>query len=127
MTPQLSIYRRKYESATSNFNMKKTKDFCIAIAKTWELGHIDVLSPRVQYKLREDIYISFSAIIWIIVHKIEKVSERIEILDFLKQQAPDLWFGNGAKQKLESYLYRYFPQLYIHLRYLHAIICRKVI
>lgn len=33
------------------------------------------------------------------------LQDRIDIIDFLKRQAPDLWFGNGSKQKLESYMY----------------------
>ena len=122
----LNIYRKgRAEAATTSFNKKKTKDFCIAIAKTWELTHLNGLSPQVQNKLREDIYASFSMIIWILVHQIKKTSDRVDLIDFLKQQAPNLWFKNGAKQKLESCLYRYFPHLLIHLRCIYDTICRK--
>lgn len=121
----LNIYRKGHESATSSFNKKKVKDFCIAIAKTWELTRLDNLTPQTKDKLREDIYTSFSMIIWVTVHKIKKLSERIEIIDFFKVQAPDLWFNNGIKQKLESYMYRYLPHWLIHLRYFYATICRK--
>lgn len=116
----LNIYRKGHESATSNFTIKKTKDFCTALAKTWELRHLDGLSPKVQYKLREDIYTSFSAIRWIIIHKIKKASERIEIIGFLKQQVPDLWFCNGTKQKIDSILFRYMPRLFIHFHCCYA-------
>ncbi len=115
----LNIYRKGHESATFSFNIKKTKDFCTAVAKTWELTHLDGISSRAQNKLREDIYTSFSMIIWIIIHKIDKESDRIEIIDFLKRQAPDLWFRNGVKQELESYMYRYVPHLLIYLRYIY--------
>ena len=121
----LNIYRKGHESATFSFNIKKTKDFCTAVAKTWELTHLDGISSRAQNKLREDIYTSFSMIIWIIIHKIDKESDRIEIIDFLKRQAPDLWFRNGVKQELESYMYRYVPHLLIHLRYIYETICKK--
>ncbi|MBO7045443.1 MAG: glycosyltransferase [Prevotella sp.] len=121
----LNIYRKGHESATYSFNIKKAKDFCTAIAKTWELTRLEYLSPQIQEKLREDVYTSFSMIIWITVHKIKKQSERIEIIDFLKYQAPDLWFRNGTKQKLESYMYHYLPHWFIHLRYFYATICRK--
>lgn len=123
----LNIYRKGHESATFSFNIKKTKDFCTAVAKTWELTHLDGISSRAQNKLREDIYTSFSMIIWIIIHKIDKESDRIEIIDFLKRQAPDLWFRNGVKQELESYMYRYVPHLLIHLRYIYETICKKII
>ena len=64
----LNIYRKGHESATFSFNPKKAKDFCTAIAKTWELTRLEGLSPQVQNKLREDIYASFSMVIWIIIH-----------------------------------------------------------
>ncbi len=121
----LNIYRKGHESATFSFNIKKTKDFCTAVAKTWELTHLDGISSKAQNKLREDIYTSFSMIIWIIINKIDKESDRIEIIDFLKRQAPDLWFRNGVKQELESYMYRYAPHLLIHLRYIYETICKK--
>ena len=121
----LNIYRRGHESATFSFNVNKMKDFCTAIGKTWELTHLDGLSSQVQYKLREDVYTSFSAIIWILTHKIKKTSDRIVIIDFLKQQSPHLWFKNGKKQKLESYMFLYFPHLFIRLRYLYDTIFRK--
>ena len=121
----LNIYRRGHDSATFSFNKKKAKDFCTAIAKTWELTHLDGLSPKVQNKLQEDVYTSFSAVLWIITHKIDKSSDRIEIFDFLKQQAPDLYFRNGAKQKIDSFMYRHLPHLFIRLRYIYDTICRK--
>lgn len=118
----LNIYRRGHESATFSFNLKKVKDFCTAIAKTWELTRLDGLSLKVQDKLQEDVYTSFSMMTWITVHKLKKMSERIEVIDFLRQQAPDLWFRNGLVRKLTSVLYRFFPHLFVHLRYLYAIV-----
>lgn len=117
----LNIYRRGHESATFSFNKKKEMDFCTAIAKTWELTYIDGLSTEVQNKLRDDIYISFSMMI-LKLRSIKNVSDRIDIIDFLKKQAPDLCFSNVTKQKLVSFMYRYLPHSYIHIRYLYAII-----
>lgn len=117
----LNIYRKGHDSATFSFNKKKTKDFCIAIAKTWELTQVEGLSTNVQKKLQENVYASFTTVIWIIVHQIEKASDRIDIINFLKQQAPDLWFNNGTKQKIESYLYRYAPHCFVHLNFLYTI------
>ena len=121
----LNIYRKGHESATYSFNKKKTKDFCIAIAKTWELTQLEEISIKIQKRLRDNIYISFSTVIWIIVHKIEKTSDRIDIINFLKQQAPDLWFKNGTKQILESFLYRYQPYLLLFLKCIYAKIFQK--
>lgn len=121
----LNIYRKGHESATFSFNKKKAKDFCTAIAKTWELTRLDGLSLKIQNKLQEDVYTSFSAVLWIITHKINKSSDRIEIFDFLKQQAPDLCFRNGTKQKIDSFMYRHLPHLFIHLRFFYDTICQK--
>lgn len=121
----LNIYRKGHESATRSFNEKKARDFCTAIAKTWELTRLEGLSPAQEEKLREDVYASFSMIIWIAVHKIEKASERTAIINYLKHQVPDLWFTNGIKQRLESFLYRYLPHLLINMHYLYAVIFRK--
>lgn len=116
----LNIYRRGHESATSSFNIKKLKDFSIALAKTWELTRLDGLSSSTQYKLRQNVYNSFSLLVWITTNQIKNASERKEVLDFLKQQAPDLWFSNGKKQRIVSFLYKYLPHTYIHIRYLYA-------
>ena len=125
-TPWLmTIYRKGHESATFSFNLRKIKIFSIAIAKTWELTHLRGLSSKVQDKLRDDIYISFSLMIWLTIHKLNNESDRIEAIDFMKKQAPDLWFTNGIKQQFESYMYRYLPHLYIHLWYIYTVICRR--
>ena len=116
----LNIYRRGHESATSSFNIKKLKDFSIALAKTWELTRLEGLSSSTQFKLRQNVYNSFSLIAWITTNQIKNASERKEVLDFLKQQAPDLSFNNGRKQKIVSFLYKHLPHTYIHIRYLYA-------
>ena len=114
----LNIYRKGHESSTFSFNKKKTKDFCIAIAKTWELTHLEGLSPQVQDKLKTDVYASFSMMIWITAHIIKNHSDRKEIIDFMRQLTPDLWFNKGIKQKIGSLIYRYMPYWYFYLRYL---------
>lgn len=121
----LNIYRKGHESATFSYTTKKAKDFCTAIAKTWELTHLDGLSSQIQHKLREDVYVSFSALIWIITHKIDNISDKNDIIDFLKQQAPDLWFSNGPRQIFTSFLYRHLPHFFIHLNNYYAIICKQ--
>lgn len=116
----LNIYRIGHESTTSSFNKKKALDFCIVIAKTWELTRLEGLPQIVQNKLIEDIHTSFAVMICSTVHDIEKASDRIDIVEFLRKQAPDLSFRNGFKQKIVSFLFRKRPSLYIHSRYLYA-------
>ena len=116
----LNIYRTGHESATFSFSKKKALDFCTVIAKTWELTRLTGLSARAQEKLREDIHTSFAVMICSTVHDIERASERIEIIDFLRKQAPDLYFKNGLKQKLISLFFRKLPHTYIFARYIYA-------
>lgn len=124
----LNIYRWGHDTAASSiFSIKKAKDFCIAIAKTWELKELEGLSEKEQKKLREDVFISFSKMICKTVHEIDNASERTEIIDFLKQQIPDLHFKNGKKQRIVSFLLKYLPHSYINLRYLYAVIIEDTV
>ena len=118
----LNVYRRGHESATYSFNKRKLKDFSMAIAKTWELTHIDGLSLKVQKKLQRNVYKSFLSMTMHTVYDIDNVSDKIEILNFLKQQAPDLYFKNGATQKILSFLFKYQPYAFLVLRHLLAVV-----
>lgn len=118
----LNIYRLGHDSTTSLFNVKKEKNFCTAIAKTWELTRLPELTPEMQVKLRNDVYTSFSVMLCSTCHAIKKSSERKEIIDYLRQIAPDLVFVNGKKQKIISFLFRHLPHAYIELRYYYGII-----
>lgn len=109
----LNIYRtNRVDSASYSFTEKKAKDFCIVIAKTWELTHIEELSARGQAKLRNDIYISFSAFCYDVLHGIKNSSYRLQLLRHLKKEAPDLAFTNGTKEKILTFLFRNVPQLF---------------
>ena len=56
----LNIYRRRKGSATYTFTLKKSRDFCITIGKTWKLSRMKGLSPQVMNKLQDDIFTSTS-------------------------------------------------------------------
>jgi len=119
-TWKLNVYRRgRQGAATSSFNKKKALDFCTVIAKTWELRLLPNLTPKVLRKLNDDIYASFIATIYASLHIFKDTSTLIEILDNLKQKAPDLKFSHGIKQKTETFLFRSMPYFYIILRKLH--------
>ena len=123
----LNIYRKGHESATYHFSLKKEKDFCTAIAKTWDLTRIEGLTPIIQSKLQNDVYTSFSVMICSTTHSLKKTSERVEVIDFLKQMAPDLNFKGDIKQKMVTIMYRVMPHTYINLRYLYGIIFEDII
>ena len=116
----LNIYRKGHESATFSFNKKKEKDFCTAIAKTWELTRLNGLSPAMQKKLRNDVYTSFTVMTCSTAHAVKTSSERLEIIDFLREQAPDLCFKDGFRQRLVSFIYQTMPHVFIHIRYIYG-------
>ena len=124
----LNIYRKnRVGAATVSFSPKKSRDFCTTIAKTWELTKMTGLSPMVEHKLKEDIWTSFSLMLRLTCDHIKDSSERINTIDFLKQEAPNLSFTNGNKQKVTTWLYRNMPHTFIRLRYLYGKIIEEKI
>lgn len=116
---QLNIYRRGHESATFSFNKQKAKEFCIVIAKTWELTLLYGLSDAELYKLKEDVYTSFYLMMYSTLHSVKSWSEQLEIIHYLNRQAPTLRFTNNIKQRFESLLFSNMPRCYLALRRLH--------
>lgn len=109
----LNIYRtNRVGSASYSFTEKKAKDFCIVIAKTWELTRIGGLSPQVMKRLKENNYVSFSSLSYSVLFGIKDSTRRVAILKYLKQLAPDLVFENGMKEKILTFLFRNVPQLF---------------
>ena len=121
----LNIYRRGHQSvsAPSSFKMKNAHDFCIAIANTWELRKMDGLSPTIKKKHMDYVYISFINLIYRTLFAIDGMNQKIEVLKYLKEKAPDLCFSNGLKQIIVSFLFRNAPKLYITML-LSLRICR---
>ena len=112
----LNIYRRGHESATYSFNKRKAKDLCIAIASTWKLRHIESLSPTIQRKLNDNIFATFSLLIYWMLYHIQNYSDRKEIFDFLRQEIPNLFFTHGIKQIITSIMFKYSPHFYFAIR-----------
>lgn len=115
------IYRKGNTlSITSNFDKRKGMDFGEAIAKTWKLTHTEGLSPRMIAKLKDNMFVSFSTLICVVTHNIPIHSDRMDILNHIKQISPDMVFGHNIKQKFVSFLFRRIPSCYIFLRILYA-------
>ena len=117
----LNIYRLgRPGAATSSYTLKKSKDFCIVIGKTWELTKVTGVSPIAVQKLKQDIWTSFSLMLRLTCDFIKKDSERVEAIDYLRQVAPNLSFTNGKRQRAATFLYRNMPHFFIRLRYLYG-------
>ena len=70
----LNIYRiGRPGAATNSFSLQKARSYCIAIANTWKLRQINGLSPEVLYKIEEDVFASFSVMIFRTLYCIEKI------------------------------------------------------
>lgn len=121
----LNIYRRGHDSATASFDKKKAYDLCIVIASTWKLRNIKELPFNVRQKLHDNIFTSFTLLIYFMLYGIKDIADRKDIFDFLRMQVPDLKFNNGMKQKVTSFLYRHSPHFYYYIRILLKCYTRK--
>lgn len=117
----LYVYRlNRPGAATTRFPVKKSRSYCIAMSSTWDLRQIAGLSPAARYKLEEDVYASFRAMIYHTIYSLKKRSERRQVIDILKKEAPQLHFTHGASQKLTTFMIRHLPYLYVELYYLYG-------
>ena len=116
---RLNIYRiNRLGSATESFSKKKAMDFCVAIEKTWKLKPFT--HQKLINKLQDDVFISFTSLIYFTSHYIKDPNERHEIIDYLKQLVPDLAFNNGIKQTFISIIYRVMPHMLVRLRLIYG-------
>lgn len=112
----LNVYRKGHESATYSFNKKKAHDLITVIAGTWKLRKIEGLSPAVLHKLEDDVFISFSLLIYFMLYGMKDAKQRQEVFQDLCNTVPDLEFSNGKKQKITWFLFKLSPRLYFALR-----------
>lgn len=112
----LNVYRKGHASATYSFNKKKAYDLITVIAGTWKLRKIEGLSPAVLLKLEDDVFTSFSLLIYFMLYGMKDAKERQEVFQDLNNTVPDLNFSNGRKQKMTWFLYKHSPKLYFALR-----------
>lgn len=122
----LNIYRRRPGSATFFFRLFKARDFSIAVAQTWKLTYLEGISAQQLKKLKNDIYISLTMLIYLISHDDSPFSEKRKAIKFIKQLAPDITFDNGIKQRIYSFLYKKRPMTLVYVRYLYGIIIDDV-
>ena len=113
------LYRKRPGSLTL-FHMDKTKDYCISIAKTWELSYNEELSPLIRQKLYNHVFTFFSLFIYLISCEKCSSSEKLKAIQHLKVLAPQLSFKNGIKQKAYTFLYKEVPIILFSLRNIYG-------
>jgi len=115
------VYRTNRPSAiTSSFDTRKAKDMCISIAKSWELTHLPGIDPTVLHKLKDNIFDHFKVMTLLLAHDISCALDRQHIIDFVREEIPEMKFDNGYKQIIVSFLFKKFPHFFIHLRYIYG-------
>ena len=110
------IYRKdRAGAATTTFNKKKALDYCVVIAKTWELTKLGNMPTNIYRKLAEDVYASFYSLVYSSIYTFKDKTEVVNILRHLKQLVPDLKFTNNIKQRVVTFLFMKMPRLYVSI------------
>ena len=110
------IYRQRENSIVSSISSIKIRNLNSVIARLWEIKQKFELSQGQTEQLMNTIFVTFSLVVWYISHDNSLFKERKELASDLHRKVPDLYFGNGIKQKIVSTIYRHFPCEYICLR-----------
>ena len=120
----LNIYRQHRPfAASSSHDVKRGKEISIAIAKTWELTSLD-LPPALERKLKDNLYSFFCHNLWKTT-SLQSSKERYEVMDYMREVAPDLSFTYGIKQILYTFLYHHAPHVLINLRIIYGKIVKN--
>ena len=118
---QFVIYRKRHDSITDNFTIKKAMDYGEAIACTWALSRDKYLDNDVKQKIRDDAFVSFSLLFYVLTTcKNFSHKEIMSVLKKTKKSIPDLRFKNSLKQRIVDVLYKWTPNTYITLRIFYA-------
>lgn len=118
---QFIIYRKRHDSITDNFTIKKAMNYCEAIANTWAHSRDKYLDKDVKRKIRDDAFISFSLLFYVLTtSKHISRSEKMMVLKKMKKSVPDLRFKNSFKQRIVDVLFKWTPNTYITLRIFYA-------
>ena len=111
------IYRRSNTmSITANFNKNTGMDFCKALTMVWELSNNKNLSTDIIARIKENVYISFSVLLYCITHDVKNNSERMTILKHVRELAPDMQLKKGFRQRTTDFMYRRMPYSYMNMR-----------
>lgn len=115
------IYRKGHESISSSFDQKRGGDFCVAISKIWRISLDNTLSNLVKQKIQNDVFANFSKIIYSLsLCNTISYSEKISLIYYFREITPNMYFKNGVKQRIVSFLYHRIPSTYLTFRIIYA-------
>ncbi len=107
------IYRQRQNSIVSSMNMKKLMDMNVVLEQLWKMRRKMILSPEEDRQLKNTVFATFSLEVWYLTHEKNLLPYSNDFVKDIKTRIPDLDFTDGAKQRIVSFLFRYFPSLYI--------------
>lgn len=115
---RLYAYRMRPGSFTSSMNVNKLLDLNSCLSALVKIKDAENLSRAVRNKLCDNIFSSFSYGIWCITHSEALFSQRKMIVSDLKAKIPpsSFMFNRNVKQIMVSFMFRYFPYLYLRIR-----------
>ena len=114
---RLNIYRIRHNSVSfpESFNRKKASNYCMAISLSWKLRNMEGLPPKLSDFISDKVFMSYNSLLQKLCYVFKNHSDRVAVLKELKQICPDLKFTNGFTQKVHTYLFRTWPNIYIRL------------
>ena len=99
-----------------DFSVKKAKNLCIAIQRIWSFTKLTNISQSLKKKQEDIVFAYFFRLISATTYgHIQKDSERLEIIDYMRELEPKLYFHNNIKQLIWSWLYRNTPHTMIRM------------
>lgn len=117
----LYIYRKGHATAASfALTEKKAKDYCLSIAKIWELKKIPYLPQKALQKLEDNVSRCCSMLMTRVSHENNDYASRNRVIDFFNKVAHQIHLRNGFKQKIYFFMIKKMPHTFINLRYLYA-------
>lgn len=112
----LYIYRMGHTSITSTMTPKKALDLNKIIEQIWRFRDMEGISVKERRRLTDNLFVTFSFLLWCISHNKDVFDQREIIVNDLRARVPHLWFSNGVKQQLVSFLFRIMPNIYLKFR-----------
>lgn len=112
----LYIYRMGHSSITSAMTVKKALDLNKVIERIWHYRDMNGISAEERQRLTDNLFSTFSFLLWCVSHNKEVLDQRESIVNDLRARIPKLWFSNGMKQQLVSFLFRIMPNTYLKFR-----------
>lgn len=113
------IYRHGHDSVSSSFQIRRAKNMCTSRAKVWNLTKMEGLTSDIRFKQVNVAFDAFCFLISATAYGHLKKNEMFEVVDFLKKEAPDLFFHNNLKQFLWSILFNHTPHTFIYMFYVY--------